>query len=293
MWGIAPLRNGLPLAGLERDHINVRAVVVACHRGPSEQDRLAAWQNLRPAVGSFAGVKPGHRHRRPAGGRDSRKSAALLQCRDDIAIVAPACTPSAVRVAQRDRRAAFHRNLLELAFREEPDPITGGRKEREPGVVRAQQWRDLALIKQSGVEAYFAVLAAQRERQAGAVGRKGDHVCTVGTDAALANGVCCPVSTFRRINGRRGAGLVALYQPAPATMATMSASVAIPATNQSALPNRGCEGAAFSSSGGGVFSSITTSRIDCQRSSGSFAKHRRTNLSSHEGVKAFTAMGAG
>ena len=43
----------------------------------------------------------------------------------------------------------------------------------------------------------------------------------------------------------------------------------------------------------GVRSSSTTSRIDCQRSSGSFAKHRRTIRSSQAGVNGVTAIGAG
>ena len=136
----APALDGLPFAGRERNDINVRVVVACAYLGGRrKQGRLTPRENLRPAVGSFAGRQLRHRYRHPAGGRNARERAGEVQRRDDVAIVAPASAKAKGRVAQRDRRAAFHRDLLQLAIGKEPDPIACRRKERPVGVLGAGQ----------------------------------------------------------------------------------------------------------------------------------------------------------
>ena len=110
---------------------------------PARSHRCWRRRNLRlsgrPAVGHFAGVELRHRYRRSAGGRDPRENAGEVQCRDDVGIVAPASA-----IAQG--RAAFHRNLFELALDEEPDPIARRRKERGLGVLGPGERRGLAWL---------------------------------------------------------------------------------------------------------------------------------------------------
>jgi len=160
----------LPVAGLEGDDLNTRVVVAVRYSGGrAKQDRTAPRENLRPTVRHFARVQLGHRDGCPAGRGDPRQDSNVIQGRDDIAVVPPASAKTEPRVAQRDRRAAFHRDLLQLAFGEESDPVARRRKERRVRILGPGERCELALMQEAGMEARLAVGAAQRDGQAGSV----------------------------------------------------------------------------------------------------------------------------
>src|SRR5437016_5515545 len=116
-------------------------------------------------MGAFVRLQRSHLRARTAGGGNSPESAPQIWRKDDVAVVAPACSTAAGSVAQGDCGATLHRNLLELAIGEESYRFSVRRKERIGCILRAAQRCKLALIQQASVEERLAVRAPQPKSQ--------------------------------------------------------------------------------------------------------------------------------
>src|SRR5262245_57209403 len=108
-------------------HDNSRVVGTADGLERGEEDRLAPWQHLRPAMRRIADDQDAGRLRGPAVGRYAQQVAAHRHgVEDDVAVVAPPRPARGIAqpVANGDRASAGHGNLLELlvAVAEEANP---------------------------------------------------------------------------------------------------------------------------------------------------------------------------
>src|ERR1019366_1416647 len=113
-------RSGLERAVLESQHLDVPVVEIRDRRS-HEQHRVATRQDLRPALvrlalvlwfGKWLGLASRIRDAREAAVADGVEE----ERRDNGAVFSPTrAAEAAVRIAQRQRRAAQHRNFLELA----------------------------------------------------------------------------------------------------------------------------------------------------------------------------------
>src|ERR1700682_389572 len=88
---------------------------------------------------------------------------------NDVAVLAPACTVQPRRITQLYRPTSPHRNLLQLAGREEPDELPVSREEWTVSIFRPRQRLRLLLVKEACVEPHFAIRAATRVHNARAV----------------------------------------------------------------------------------------------------------------------------
>src|SRR5262249_47420275 len=113
-----------------------------------------------------------------AGGNARQPGLAVVEGRDDGAVVSPAGpeVERAAHVAQRYRHAALDGNLPELAPGGEGDPLTVGGKERGHAAVRAGNGNEPALVESSNRE----VPGAARRVVLG-----GDEACPVGRKSQL------------------------------------------------------------------------------------------------------------
>src|SRR5689334_5898609 len=90
-------------------------------RGTNEKQVLASvGQEVRKTVAELfpAGVHFRGRGRRPAGSRNALHDAGRTCGEEDCAVGTPGSSARIARVAERHRRAALYRNLLELSRRE-------------------------------------------------------------------------------------------------------------------------------------------------------------------------------
>ena len=168
-----------------------------------EQHGLASRQDLRPAVGGFSALQVGHWRWRTSGGRNPRQAASDAERRDDVAILAPTAAPTNGCVAQGDCRAALHRNLLQLSWREESDPLPVRGEERSICPLRSCKLSGVGLIEPPGKEPPLRHVHHPR-----AVGRKDRVGSRLGSQAT------------RRGRGQRPAA------PAAAVLAQQAASPA-------------------------------------------------------------------
>jgi serine/threonine protein kinase len=166
--------------GLEESN-GTRSLILALIEGPTLADRIAAGpipldeaihiaQQIAEALEYAHDRGVIHRDLKPANVKITPESAVKVLDFGLAKALTGESDTACRRVAQRDCGAALHRNLLELAIGEEPDPFAHRRKEGGFSALRARQRRYLALIQQARVEEHLAVRAAQRESQARAVG---------------------------------------------------------------------------------------------------------------------------
>ena len=94
----------------------------------------------------------------------------MIRCEHDCAVVAPASAAVIGSIAERDRRAALHGNLLQLAVSEEADPLAIGRKEGIAGILRAGKRGGLQLVERADVDAPLLVGTGGNKSQPRAVG---------------------------------------------------------------------------------------------------------------------------
>src|SRR5206468_2471847 len=143
---VASTDNGLYLTGLEGQNVDVGVVEVGDDTVRSEEDGLASRQNLRPPVRPGASVAGfGQRLGRPSGFGNARQARSVIECCDDVSVFTPTATAARGSAAQRERCAALHRNLLQLATSEISDPLAIGGKERVDGAFGSREHRRVGL----------------------------------------------------------------------------------------------------------------------------------------------------
>src|SRR5579864_4035412 len=157
--------NRLALPAAQGNDIDIRIIIASPGGVRGEKDRLCSRQDLRPAMSRFPFrfIQLGERFRNPAGGRNSRQTTCRSEGGNNISIVTPACARTGGAVAQREGRAALHRNLLELPVGIESDPLAVWRKERKPGILGAGEQRYLVLVEQPNAEVPFAIGITRHE----------------------------------------------------------------------------------------------------------------------------------
>jgi hypothetical protein len=87
-----------------------------------EENQVAAGQYLRPARRDRLTGEVGHHARRATFGRHARQLRAG-ECRDDGAVITPACAEKIGGVADDGGRSAFDAHLFQLAVGPEADPL--------------------------------------------------------------------------------------------------------------------------------------------------------------------------
>src|ERR1022692_4357065 len=115
-----------------------------------EQNALAAWKRLRPAMDQYArrvlsGVRQRLRH--PTRGGYAEKPSGLVQRRNDCIVSTPRSAARARGIAKGNWSAAIHGNFLQLASAEEGDPLPVRRKKRKERALGASEGSSLCLVE--------------------------------------------------------------------------------------------------------------------------------------------------
>src|SRR5258708_6089372 len=119
----------------------------------------------------LTGTKPAEWLRPASGGGDTPESRQGEQGAHDGSVLAPRGAASEGGIAQGYARTALHRDFLELAFCEEPNPLAIGGEEGLPAVLGFGQQGNRGLAEKARRKLLLTARAAGREHDAHAVGR--------------------------------------------------------------------------------------------------------------------------
>jgi hypothetical protein len=133
------------------------------------KDSFTAGQRLRPPLRNRTVVQPAERRRCSAGRRHAPEVCVdgVRRREDDGVVAGPG--PAAARwgVTQRNRSAAGHGNLLQLATGKKPDPLTVRGEERARRALGAGEQRRLQLVERADEESSLTrLLSDEGQRRA-------------------------------------------------------------------------------------------------------------------------------
>src|SRR5437870_4897054 len=165
---VAPANQRLSLTRPQQLHLDGRAVKANRSRIRSKQHRISSGQRLRPTVCmlGFLLLQLCKRLSWSAARRHSGEAPSHRKSRDDVAVLAPACTVKHRCVTQLYRRASLQRNPFQFAVRKEPDKLTVGREKWTVSVFGPGERGSLLLLELPYVQPNLPVLPATRVHDA-------------------------------------------------------------------------------------------------------------------------------